>query len=452
VLGLFDASCVVIGAIIGVGIFFTPSTVASLTHSGSLAMLAWALGGAIALCGALTFAELGGMYHASGAQYQIIRDAAGPLPAFVFVFCNATAIQPGTMGIIAVLCAGHMATALGRAPPHGAGLLAVAAALIVALALANILGVRWGSRVQNLTVIAKVAALLAVTALALAVSPPAHTASAVLAEAASPSPLTNILSALIPVLFAYGGWQQALWIGGEVRDPARILPRAIVGGVVVVIAVYLLANWAYLRLLGLEGVATSTALAADAVSVALPGAGARIIAGAVAVSAFGVLNAQLLSGPRLIYGLARDGRFFAPFARLDAHTRTPAAAITLLTVMALGILVIAFAFAGRNPLDQLTNGTMFIDVIFFALTGAALIVLRRTRPGAARPVRVPGYPLVPLLFVLGECGALVGSLLNPAVRNVSFISAIWIALATALYLVRFRHRSATAIDDPAASP
>jgi len=442
VLGLFDATCIVIGAIIGVGIFISPSGVARLTGTESLALVAWGLAGGIALCGALAMAELGGMYHESGAQYQILRDSSGSLPAFLFVFCNGTAIQPGTMGIIAVVCANNLAVAAGRSEPQGWLLMAIASALILALAVANIVGVRWGSRVQNLTVLTKVIALLAVTVLAVFLAPDraeVAAASTAPASASALNPLQGLLAALIPALFAYGGWQQALWIAGEVREPARNLPRAIVGGVVIVIAVYLLANWSYLRLLGAPGVAESRAVAADAVSVVMPDLGRRLIAAAVAVSAFGVLNAQLLAGPRLIFGMACDGRFFRPFANLHPRLGTPTAAIALLTIMSLLILGAALASGSTRPIDQLLNGTMFIDVTFFALTGIALIVLRRTRPDAARPVRVPGYPIVPLLFVLGELGALVGSMLNPEVRGAAIIGAIWIAAAALVYGLWFRN-------------
>jgi APA family basic amino acid/polyamine antiporter len=253
------------------------------------------------------------------------------------------------------------------------------------------------------------------------------------------------MAALTPALFAYGGWQQALWIAGEVRDPQRNLPRAIVGGVIVVIIVYLLANWSYFHLLGVERVAQSKAVAADAVSVAAPRAGRRIIAAAVAVSAFGVLNAQLLSGPRLLFGLARDGRFFTPFRSLSPRFGTPVAAISLLTIMSLVILVVALSSGGTRPIDQLLNGTMFIDVTFFALTGAALIILRRTRPAAHRAVRVPGYPIVPLLFVIGELGALVGAMLDETVRTAAIIGAIWIAIAGLIYAIWFRRVAGIAL-------
>jgi len=240
----------------------------------------------------------------------------------------------------------------------------------------------------------------------------------------------------VPCLFSYGGWQQALWISGEVKEPHKNLPRSILGGVLIVVAVYLLANWAFLRLLGAPAVASSKALAADAVAVVLPGLGRRLVAAAVAVSAFGVLNAQLLTGPRLVYGMACDGRFFTPFARLSTRFGTPQAAIALLGLTALALLLAA----GPGGIDRLLNGLVFIDGVFFALTGAALLVLRR-RGLAGGSFRVPGYPVIPILFVLGELGVVAGAYLDPSVRGAAFIGLAWIAGAALLYALRFRGRS-----------
>lgn len=437
VLGLFDATSVVVGAIVGVGIFFTPSKVAALTGSSGLALAAWGLAGFIAMCGALTFAELGGRYHASGAQYEILRDAYGPFPAFLFVFCNATAIQGGSIGIIALVCAFNLLEAVGHGSAAGladGSVLRLAVGLILAVTVANLLGIRWGSRIQNLTVAAKLAALLAVVGLALWAPLPSPAPPAA-PPAPSLGPAGGLLAALVPCLFAYGGWQQALWVSGEVKEPRRNLPRAILGGVVVVVIVYLSANGAFLALLGVSGVAGSKALAADAVAVVLPNLGRRLVAVAVAASAFGVLNAQLLTGPRLVYGMARDGRFFAPFAKLSVRFGTPAAAIALLGLTALALLLAA----GPGGVDRLLNGLVFIDGVFFALTGAALLVLRR-RPGAdPEAFRTPGYPLVPLLFVLGELGVVAGAYFDPSVRSAAFLGLAWIAAAALLYRLRF-HR------------
>ncbi len=459
VLGPIDASCVVIGAIIGVGIFFTPSRVATLAGSAPMALLAWGVGGVIALAGALTFAELGARFPHAGGQYEILRDAWGPLPAFLFVFCNATATQAGAIAIIALLCTQNLSVAvLGELPGSGASV-ATSALLIVLVTVANAVGVRWGSGIQNLTVAAKLLTLLLIVVLALTFASPAGSAAAGAAGGALPSGeaqapggaaggtgagvIVLLFAAIVPSFFAYGGWQHALWIAGEVRDPRRTLPPAIVGGVIVVVAAYMLANWAYLHLLGYEGVSRSGALAADAVARVWPAYGKRLTAAAVAISAFGVLNAQLLSGPRLIYRMALDGRFFAPFARVSAGGRTPLAAIVLLGALGLALLLLAAGFSDNaiQAIDRLTTGAVFIDGIFFVLTGAALFVLRRRGDSQEQTLRVRlGYPFAPALFVLGEVGIIIGAYTEASTRSAAKIGIGWIIAAAALYGLLFRNR------------
>lgn len=438
VLGPIDATCVVVGAIIGVGIFFTPSSVAGLAGSGAMAMLAWGIGGAIAMCGALTFAELGGMYQRNGGQYEMLRDAYGPLPAFMFVFCNATAVQAGAIGIIAMICADRLVLAATGGEADSTGKLLIAVALVVGLVGANIMGVRWGARIQNLTVFAKLGVLAAVAAVAVFMAPEVVEIAATAEEGSGAGAVGMIFAALVPAFFAFGGWQHALWIAGEVRRPGRNLPLAIVGGVAIVSVVYLAVNWAYLRLLGYEGVVSSEAVASKAVGAVWSVGGERVVAGAVAVSAFGVLNAQFLSGPRLIYGMARDGRFFAPFARVSGTRGTPVAAIVLLGVLALALLFLA----GFDALDRLLTGVVFVDGVFMALTGASLIVLRFRRANAERAVRVIGYPVVPVLFVLGEMAILVGAWLVPERRSAAVLGLAWIVAAAVCYFVFFRRPGA----------
>lgn len=477
VLGPVDATCVVIGAIIGVGIFFTPTSVARLTGGWELAMAAWALGGVIALCGALTFAELGARFNAAGAQYDVLRTAWGPLAGFLFVFCISTVIVPGATAIIAIICARYLGAAVGIDLDHidmssweraaaSSGwsaapgtfntvpLLAVSAALVLSLMTANYLGARWGAAIQNITVYTKVAALLAITALAAFWGHSAGTREPISAEAAGMtanlSPFAAVLAALVPAFFSYGGWQQGLWVSGEVRDAHRNLPRAILIGVVIVVLVYLLANWAYFRLLGESGVITTKTLASDAVATIFPGWGARVVAAAVAISAFGVLNVEFLSGPRLTYAMSRDGYFFRLFGRLHPRYRTPDAAIFLLAITTLILLLLA----RENGVNLLLTGVMFVDALFFVLTGAALFALRRTAthplPAGAdeitertaeevRPLfRTPLYPWVPAFFVLGEIGVVVGSYLDPATRNAAYIGAIWLVVGVTVYWIWFR--------------
>jgi APA family basic amino acid/polyamine antiporter len=425
---------VVIGAIIGVGIFFTPSRVAALAGSGSLAMWTWAIGGVIALLGALTFAELGALVPRAGGQYELLRDAYGPATGFVYVVCNATATQAGAIGVIALVCVDNLAVALTGVVLDPAVTLAAAVLLTFGIALANAAGVRWGARIQNLTVLAKLATLIAVALVAMFV--PA-TASSEPAATASLHPVAAIAAALVPALFTFGGWQQVLWMGGEVQRPERTMPLSILGGVAVVVGVYLLVNWAYLWLLGFDGVAHSETLAADAVAAAHGDAGRRAIAVAVAISALGVLNAQLLTGPRLLYALAHDGRLWPVLGRVHAGTGAPTPAIAVLAISAVVLLLAA----GKHGVDRLLTGVVLVDAVFFALTGLASLVLARKQPHAQRPVRMPGFPWVPGLFGLAEIGVVVGAWLDPDVRSAAAIGVIWMLAALGLYVLRFRARA-----------
>jgi APA family basic amino acid/polyamine antiporter len=430
---------VVVGAVIGVGIFFTPSSIARLVDSPGMAMLAWGLGGLIALCGAVVFAELGGMYQSSGAQYSILRDAYGRCIAFLFVFCNATAIEAGSIGVIAIFCAQSIAAAITSSPPGNVVIISMAVLLIVGLAGANIVGIRWGARIQNVTVYAKLLTLLAVIVLALAFGPHDQVVTTAVAASTAPKPAMWIalLAALGPALFSYGGWQQALWVAGEVREPHRNLPRSIVLGVLIVIAGYVLVNWAFLKLLGLKGVAESVSLPADAVAAAVPawaGSAQRIVAAAVAISALGVLNVQLMTGPRLIYALAVDGLFFKPFAGVHPRFRTPLLSIALLAVLSMTLL----AIAGPAGVDKLVTGVAFVDGIFLAMTGAALLLLRKRNPLGQRRIRLPGSTLTVVIFCVGELGLITGACLEESMRIPALIGVCWITAAAILYFLGFR--------------
>jgi amino acid transporter len=452
VLGPFSATCVVVGAIVGIGIFFTPEGVAKLTGSATLAMAAWTLGGLIALAGALTFAELGGMYPRSGAQYAALRDAWSAPVGFAYVFCNATYIQAGAIAIIGWLATEFLLIALtGQSPepgsPNAFQVPLIAAILIAGLALANLAGVRQGATIQNATVVAKLLTLAAITVLALAVPPAAEpplteAAREALEPTARMSTWALVFAGLIPVFFSFGGWQHALWIGGEVRDARRTVPIAIGVGVLLVMVVYLSVNWAYFRLLGFNGVVNGRTVASNAVATVLPGLGQRLVAGAVAVSAIGVLNAQLLSGPRLIYGMARDGRFFRPFAR-TSRAGTPLAAIVFLA--ALGLLILAAA-GSSDRIDQLLAGVVTVDAVFFLITGLALFRLRGRQP-AGESFRTPLFPLVPTLFAIGEGLVLVGALVNPSRRAGPWIGLAWIAGSLLIYFLFFR--KSRPVDAPA---
>jgi APA family basic amino acid/polyamine antiporter len=434
VLGPASAIAVVVGAIVGAGIFFTPTLVARMAGDAHLAMWTWVAGGVVAMLGALTFAELGGMYPETAGQYEILRDAFAPWVGFCFVVCNATAIVAAGTAIISIVCAENLAAVVGGiASPSRVTTMAVI--VLWTAAGANIVGVRWGAAIQNVTVIAKIGTLLLIAALAVFVTPDAAPVAPAMGEPAHGSLGMRLFAGLVPTLFAYGGWQYALWVGGEVKNPRRNVPLAIVCGVAIVVVVYTIANWAYLHLLGFAGVAGSSALAADAVSVVWPGVGARVIGLAVALSAFGVLNVQILSGPRLLYGMARDGRFFAVFGHAHPRFATPALAIAFVATISASLIFLA----GKGGTDKLLTGLVLIDAVFFGLTGLALIVLRRKRPDADRPVRTPLYPVVPILFLMFECVIIYGAFRMGAAA--AWIGVVWIAAACASYAFYFRKRA-----------
>jgi APA family basic amino acid/polyamine antiporter len=401
----------------------------------------------------MTFAELGGVYARTGGQYEILRDAYGSFTAFLFVFCNATAVQAGSIAIIAYYSAVNLVVACGGSFDQKELCVGVGSAMIIALAGTNWLGVKWGSLAQNVTVVMKIATLIVITIVALMFQPAAlldggemvteTTGQVGSSETAAETGITFtvFLAALVPALFAFGGWQHALWVGGEVKNPQRNVPWAILGGVVIVTLVYLFVNWAFFRLLGFSGVAGSRTVAADAVGAVWPVWGGRVVAGAVAVSGFGVLNSQLLSGPRLICGMARDGRFFRPFAKLSPRFATPHLAILLLAGMGLGLLLVA----GADNTDQIMNGVVMIDAVFFILTGLALIVLRRKFPSAPWSYRSPWFPSMPILFGLGELLVLVGAFSMEKYQQSSYLSALWILAAALCYVAFFRKRIAPSL-------
>ena len=443
-LGPFDATCVVIGAIIGVGIFFSPGQIARTAGSTDLAMLTWGAAALAALFGAWSFAQLGRDYPKSGGQYEILKDAFGPFSGGLCVLTCISVIIPGSIAVIALICAQNLLPALAGRDASSAETLLYAHGLIWLLAAVNVVGVRWGAGVQNTTVIVKLGVLALVVACALffsggGVASDAATASD--AAAASASPLHSVqggwlgalLAGLIPAFFAYGGWQQVLWLGGEVKNARRVLPLAILAGVGVVVVTYLAANWAYFHLLGFEGVARSKALAADALQQVLGSGAARLIAAGVTISAFGVLNVQFMAGPRLAFAAARDGRFFSVFGKVHQRFSTPAHAIVAMAACASLLL----ACAGADGLDPLTAWVVVPDAIFMILTAMALPLLRRR---AHAHLRVPLFCwLFPVLFSLVELGAIGGACLDSSVRNAALLGLTWMSLLALLWWARFRH-------------
>jgi basic amino acid/polyamine antiporter, APA family len=393
----------VVGGIIGSGIFLNPAIVAQRVGTAALTMLVWGIGAVVAILGAFIFAELGALRPAAGGGYAYLRDAFGPLPAFLYGWALLVAIASGATAAVAVTFASYAAPLLGL---DAAARMPLAAGVIVLLALVNIVGVRPGAVTQNVFTILKLAAIGALVVGGLAFSgahPLASPASAV--THAPPAALAIALgTALVPVLFAYGGWQQTNFVAEEMVDAERNLPRALVWGVLIVAAVYLAVNLTYLRALGVDGLAASAAPAADAMELRFGQLGRTLIATGIAVSTFGFLNLVILVTPRVYQAMARDGVFFRQLAVLHPRFRTPVAAIALQAGWAIALLL-------TGTYGELLDYVTFADWIFFAATAATLIVYRRRRAaGDEERFRAPLYPWSVVLFVLAAVYVIAGSI------------------------------------------
>src|SRR5882672_7991815 len=400
VLGLRDLILIVIGTVIGSGIFLVPGGVLRQAggHAGP-ALLVWVVGGALSLLGALAYGELGAMNPAAGGLYVYLRDAFGPLTAFLYGWTFFLVIATGSAATLAVASTSYLQqfVTLG---PLGQKLAAVA--LLAIVAAINVRSTRGSADVQNWSTAIKVGALL-VMSVVLVVSPraaPAETAT-FWPVSFTPALLSGMGLAMIGVLWAYEGWQYVTFSAGEAIDPQRTFPRAIVIGTASLVGIYLFANVGYLAALGTEGVAHSDRVAAEAVGAIVGPGSAKLIAAAILVSMFSATNGLTLSAPRVYYAMARDGLFFRTLGDVHATYGTPAVSIVAGTVWAM-VLAVSGSF------EQLLTYVVFVGWSFYGLGAACVVVLRRTQPDADRPFRVPGYPWTPLLFIVAAV-ALVGN-------------------------------------------
>jgi APA family basic amino acid/polyamine antiporter len=390
-LGSFDAVLIVTGAIIGAGIFMNPAESARHLQTPAQLLFVWGLGGLVALLGAVCFAELGAMFSESGGQYVYLERAFSRWLGFLFGWTLFSTIQTGALAAVAYTCSRFIGQFV---PMSGPATVLLAAALILVLSFINYLGIRPGSIVQNVFNSLKILALAALIAVGLfAPAPRAFSLGAVFPGGVSLRVLSLMGLALMPALFSYGGWQNLNFVGGEVKNPSRTIPLAILSGVLLVVAVYMLSNVVYVRALPLDGISGSTKLASDAVAALVGPWGARFIALAIIVSTFGFLSVVILTGPRVYAAMAQEGVFLRFAGRLHPRYQTPYYAILLQALWACGLLF-------SKSYGQLLEYVTFGDWIFFALTASGLIVLRRTRPDAPRPYRAWGYPVVPVLFLL----------------------------------------------------
>jgi len=427
-LGLFSGVMMVIGGIIGSGIFRSPQIVAQRVVTPELTLGVWVLGGLIALAGAFVYGELGGRFPKAGGQYVYLRDALGPLPAFLYAWALVLIIATGAIAAMAVTFADYAIALLALGERAR---LPLAVGSIVLLSAVNYTGVRPGAITQNIFTILKLVALGAVIAAGLA-------AAAGLLPAAAPTEALRapdnvvlaIGTALVPVLFSCGGWQQTNFIAEEIIAPERNLPRALVIGVIGVVLVYVLANFTYIQALGAGGLAASTAPAADAMTRLVGPVGRTLITAGIMVSTFGFLNLVILVTPRVVQAMAADGLFIPALARLHPKYRTPAAAIVVQ-----GLWALVLVSSGRY--GALLDYVVFADWIFFGLTAVTLFVYR-ARDTAYTGFRAPWHPVLPVFFILAAMYVVAGSVgSNPgnALRG-----ALLIALGVPVYLVSRRVR------------
>jgi basic amino acid/polyamine antiporter, APA family len=414
---------VVVGGIIGSGIFIVPSVVAQRLTTPGLVLAAWVAGGAIALAGAFAFAELAALFPRAGGEYVYLREAYHPLVAFLFGWASLLMIQGGGLAAVSITFAQYGLRLLGRNPAHATAGAAVAIAVVAAV---NYIGVKPGSRLLNVLVILKFVALAALIGGGL-LFPSARGPRIAPAAPSSPGGFAAFGAALVPILFAYGGWQSVNLVAEETREPRRTIPRALMVGMGIVIAVYLLANVVYLEVLTRPGLAATATPAADALRLIFGPAADRLIAAAIAISAFGFLDLTLLAQTRIYYAMGNDGVFFPALARLHPRFGTPTFAILLQAGW--GILL-----ALTGTYGQLVDSVVFGDWIFFGLTVAAIFVFRRRIPLDRREpgsFRTPGYPLVPALFVAAAAVVVVSAVRTNPTR--SAIGAALLAIGPLVY-------------------
>jgi len=405
-LGVWSAAAVLVGSTIGSGIFRVPAEVAERVGAVGAMGLLWVLGGLFALAGALTLAELAVLFPRSGGIYVFLREGWGRLPAFLFGWTELLIIRPSALGAIAMLFAEYLRVFV---PLTGAGVRLVAAGAILTLALANIRSLTWGAAVQNASTLAKVLALVGLAVLAFGLGDPQRGAFAS-PIAFAPLSWGGFGLALVAVMWTYDGWADLTFLAGEVRDPARTLPRALLGGTLAVVAIYLLVNAAYLYVLTPAAMAGRPLVAADAARAVVGGAGASLVAAMVLLSAFGALNGSTMTGPRIFYAMAEDGLFFRPVAAVHPRYRTPWVAIAL--AAALGI-----AYVAVRTFEQLADAFVLGIWPFYALAVGAVFRLRRHRPDVPRPYRTWGYPFVPLLFLVASVAMLANALVQQPVST-----------------------------------
>ncbi len=405
-IGTLGSTAIVVGTIIGSGIFLVPHNVARQVGSVEILFAVWILGGVLSFAGALSLAELGAAMPEAGGVYVFLRQAYGGTVAFVYGWAELLVITSGAMAALAVAFGIYSASTIPLSP---LGEKLVAAAVIATLTGVNVVGVRESATVQTIFTIAKLAGLAIIVGFAVF----GGSATPVAATEPLPVPRTTLSSfgiALIAVLWAYNGWHHFSLTAGEVKNPSRVIPRSYLLGMMIIIGAYLVANVAYLRVLSLPALAEHQRVAATAMEDMAGPAGASFVSVLILCSIFGALNGNILAGPRILFAMARDGVFLSAAGRVHRRFKTPAVA-----VLVQGTWALVLAMSGTY--EQLFTYVMFAGMAFLGAATLAVVVLRRRSPELPRPYRVWGYPFLPVAFALASLLIVVSTLVNSPLES-----------------------------------
>jgi len=439
-LGPFDVACVVVGGIIGVGIFFTPQRVAAAVDGPEQVIAAWCLGGVLAVLGALVFASLANRVPGHGGTFVYIERAFGPAPAFLYGWANWLVIQSGALGLIGLVMVDYLDRAI-HGPGHQLEMgvkVGLAAAAILLFTGLNLLGLGVGKRVQNLFSVVKTGLVFGIVALALWVQGDPHGVAVAPADGAGRGWLMAMAGAMLPVLFSFGGWQQGAFLAGAARRPGRDVSVGIIAGVSVVVAAYISINLAYLSLLGFNGAVESTAIADAAVRAAVEPTGYGDLAGravslAVVISALGIMNTICMAPPFVLHAMARKGLFLASVGRLHERTGAPVVAVLVQGLWAFCLLIIVYLLAADAvaALDFLLAGVVFVDWLFYGACGLALLRLRADAAGGA------WRGVVAVAFALAATAVMVGAIWTAPTASLAGVGIAALGVP-AYWLVRRR--------------
>ncbi len=413
-LKLTASTTIIVGGVIGSGIFGSPSGIAQALGSPSLFLMVWVLGGLLSFSGALCLAELGAMMPRSGGMVVYLREAYPPIVAYLYGWTESIFVQPGSLAAIAMICISYLGYFFPAVSLENVVIdigiqqistqhLAVYVILIL-LGTINYVGVRFGGLISNVSTFAKVGALAALVILAATVGGSWDHFSMPSASAGEINLFGALGVAMIGTLFSYNGWYNTNNVAGEVKDPRRTLPLAIIIGLGLCIFVYLAVNWAYLYVMDIDEIAASERIAADVAERLIGPTGGALISLAVMISTFGTINAGMVYIPRITYGMAKEGLFFKQFAYVHPRYRTPSKTIVLLTVLSIFWTIL-------GDFEAIIGAILYVLYIFYILSIIALFILRRKRPDAIRPFKVWGYPITPLFFLLVASGYVISVLL-----------------------------------------